>query len=166
MSRLYTIVKMIWQTLRRSPGAAITIQVESQLGETREIEYYQLPGISAGPTPQDRAATIDMKGFRVAVASQNYRIEIEPEAGQVIIYSTNAAGDTEQARIGLNTDGTIDLNGTSKTLVTHSELDTALQAMLTAINANLAAKLDGAGSPGTATLDISAANATTLRTDG
>jgi hypothetical protein len=166
MSRLYTIVKMIWQTLRRSPGAAITIQVESQLGETREIEYYQLPGISAGPTPQDRAATIDMNGYRVAVASHNYRVEVEPEAGQVIIYSTNASGDTEQARISLNTDGTIDLNGTGKTLVTHAELNTALQLMLTTINANLGAKRDGGGTAGTATLDISAAEAATLRTDG
>jgi len=171
MSRLYTIVKMIWQTLRRSPGAAITIQVESGLGESREIEYYQLPGISAGPTPQDRAATIDMNGFRVAVGSHNYRISVEPEAGQLIIYSTDSAGGTEQARVSLNTDGTIDLNGTGKTLVTHAELDTALQLLVAYINGHTHAGVSaGSGTSGPpsapGSLDISAAEAATLRTDG
>jgi hypothetical protein len=118
MSRLYTIVKMIWQTLRRSPGAAITIQVESGLGESREIEYYQLPGISAGPTPQDRAATIEMNGFRVAVGSHNYRVAVEPTAGELIIYSTDADGSAAQAMVRLAPDGKISISNTAADLTT------------------------------------------------
>jgi len=171
MNRLYTIVKMIWQVLRRSPGEAITIQVESGLGETREIEYYQLPGISAGPTPQDRAATIEMNGFRVAVASHNYRVSVEPQAGELIIYSTNADGSSAQAMVRLKPDGNIDMNGDSKTLVTHAELDSALQGLVSYINSHTHSGVStgsGASGPPSApgTLDISAAEAVTLRTDG
>jgi hypothetical protein len=171
MNRLYTIVKMIWQVLRRSPGEAITIQVESGLGETREIEYYQLPGISAGPTPQDRAATIEMNGFRVAVASHNYRVSVEPQAGELIIYSTNADGSSAQAMVRLKPDGNIDLNGDSKTLVTHAELDSALQGLVSYINSHTHSGVStGSGASGPpsvpGTLDISAAEAATLRTDG
>ena len=172
MNRLYTIVKMIWQVLRRSPGEAITIQVESGLGESREIEYYQLPGISAGPTPQDRAATIEMNGFRVAVASLNYRVAVEPQTGELIIYSTDADGAATQAMVRLKTDGNIDLNGDSKTLVTHGELDAALQGLVDYINAHTHTISSGS-SAGTTTppvsstsLDISTAEAATLRTDG
>jgi hypothetical protein len=171
MNRLYTIVKMIWQVLRRSPGEAVTIQVESGLGESREIEYYQLPGISAGPTPQDRAATIEMNGFRVAVASHNYRVGVEPQAGELILFSTNADGSASQAMVRLKPDGNIDLNGDGKTLVTHAELDTALQGLVDYINAHTHSGVSSGSStsgppsaPGT--LDISAAEAATLRTDG
>lgn len=169
MNRLYTIVKMIWQTLRKAPGAAITIQVESATGENREIEYYQLPGISAGPTPEDRAATVDLGGYRVAVASHNYRIEVEVDAGAVTIYSTNAAGDTVQSRIDLDVDGNIDLNGNTKTFVTHAELNTALQSFITALNLHTHPDpVSGTSGPPTTpmTLDISAATTTTIRTDG
>ncbi len=60
--------------------------------------------------------------------------------------------------------GEIQLNGSSKSLVTHAALNTALQSMLTAINANFALKLDTAGSPGVTTLNISAAEATKVKT--
>jgi len=110
-----------------------------------------------------------MNGFRVAVGSHNYRISVEPEAGQLIIYSTDSAGGTEQARVSLNTDGTIDLNGTGKTLVTHAELDTALQLLITALNSHTHPD-PVSGTSGVPTtplsLDISAAEASTLRTDG
>jgi len=61
---------------------------------------------------------------------------------------------------------TIQLNGSSKLLVTHAELNTALQSMVTAINNALATKKDEPGSPGTVTLDISAAKTTTVKTGG
>jgi len=60
----------------------------------------------------------------------------------------------------------IQLNGSSKLLVTHAELDTALQSMVTAINGALATKKDEPGSPGSVTVDISAAKTTTLKTGG
>lgn len=56
-----------------------------------------------------------------------------------------------------NDDGTIELNGNLNSAVTYAALNAGLQAMLTLINANFALKLDGAGAPGTSTLDISGA---------
>jgi hypothetical protein len=167
VNRLYTTVKMIWQVLRTAPGKAITVQVTNALGEDREIEYYQLPGISAGPTPEDRAATIDMQGYRVAIASHNYRVEVETEAGALTIYSTNATGDTVQARIDLDTAGNIDLNGSARTLVTHAELDMALQGLVNALNLHTHPDpASGTSGPPSAplSLDISAAEAATVRT--
>jgi phage gp45-like len=65
--------------------------------------------------------------------------------------------------VRLNNDGTIELNGNSNNAVTYAALNAGLQAMLTAINANLALKLDGAGAPGTSTLDISGAEENTVK---
>jgi len=60
----------------------------------------------------------------------------------------------------------IDLNGNSKSFVTHSELDAALQTYVTAVNAFFQTKLDGGGTPGTLSIDISAAKTTTVKTGG
>lgn len=60
----------------------------------------------------------------------------------------------------------IDLNGNTKSFVTHTELDTALQSFILSLNAQFAAKLDGGGSPGTLTLDISTSKTTTVKTGG
>lgn len=58
----------------------------------------------------------------------------------------------------------IHLNGDSKSLVTYADLNTALQTLVSGINAALATKLAGASSPGTLTIDISAAEASTIKT--
>ena len=67
------------------------------------------------------------------------------------------------AYVKWNDDGTIELNGDLNSAVTYSALNTALQAMLGAINSNFALKLDGAGAPGTSSLDISAAEVTEVK---
>lgn len=58
----------------------------------------------------------------------------------------------------------INLAGNTKTLVTHSALSTALSTFLTALNALFATKLNGGGSAGTLTLDISTSEATKAKT--
>ena len=58
----------------------------------------------------------------------------------------------------------LDLNG-ANTMVTYAALNAALQGLVTAINAFLAAKQDGAGAAGTMTLDISGAEAKKVRTE-
>lgn len=75
---------------------------------------------------------------------------------------------------------TVELNGDSKSFVTHSELNTALQGFVTKYNADMAAILAGATAAiaasglwltpltgiGSATLDISASSTTTIKTGG
>jgi len=107
MNRLYTIVKTLFATLRKAPGDAVVVQVESEAGENRELEYYQLPGIASGPTPEDRAATVNLQGYRVVVGSHNYRVGVEVESGQTRIYSTPSDGSAVKGEVDLQTDGTI-----------------------------------------------------------
>jgi hypothetical protein len=61
----------------------------------------------------------------------------------------------------------IHLNGSTKTFVTHAELDMALQTFVTALNLTLATKKDEPlSTPGALTIDISAAETTTIKTGG
>lgn len=72
--------------------------------------------------------------------------------------------DGEKLRV-ISPDG-IELNGNSKTFVTYAALNTALQGLVLAINTALGTKESGASSPGTLSLDISAAETTTVKTGG
>lgn len=167
MGWLRTVTGISFKKKGAAPGKSVIIQTESSGGQERNSEMYHNPGISSGPTKSDRIIEVSAgSGVRVAIAAHNYRIEVEVIDGETIIYSTNTAGDTVKSVIKLDNAGNIDLNGDGKKFVTHAELDTALQAFITALNINIGTKLDGAGTPGTASLDISAAETTTIRTDG
>lgn len=65
-----------------------------------------------------------------------------------------------------NDSGNITLNGDTKSFVTHTELDAALQSFITALNITLGTKLDGAGVPGTLSINISTAKTNTVKTGG
>lgn len=83
------------------------------------------------------------------------------EDDDVIIYYD---GSTKTVKI----DGAdkIELNGNSKYFVTHTELNTALQTFVSALNVLFGTKLDGGGTPGTLSLDISSAQTQTIVTGG
>jgi hypothetical protein len=87
------------------------------------------------------------------------------DPGKVSDNNDNLIIEIDNANIRVNGQN-IELNGNTKRFVTYTELNTALQLMVTAINANFATKLNGAGSPGTVTLDISAAETQTIKTGG
>ena len=124
-----------YDTKGAAPGKAVLVKTAAAGSQERETEMYHNPGILSAPTKNDRVISIPLgTGTRVIVASHNYRVEIEPEAGETIIYSLNQAGDTVKAQIKLDNDGNIDLNGSGKSFVTHAELDAALQSFITAHN--------------------------------
>ena len=68
----------------------------------------------------------------------------------------------EDGLIEIKTDGNVEINGNADNAVSYTDLDTALQGLVTAINAALATKLDGAGSAGALTLDLSASKVDTV----
>ncbi len=166
MGRLVEAVKSLFDKRTTAPGKCVIIQTKA--GDIdRTTELYHPPGISSAPTKGDRVIEIPLgAGVRVAVATHNYKIEVEPLSGETIIYSTDSDGNTVKAQIKLDGSGNIDLNGNNKKLVTHAELNTALQSLVAAINANFATKQDAAGAPGTLSIDISAAETQTVRTGG
>ena len=88
-------------------------------------------------------------------------IVIETPKGGVIIINE----DTEDIEITPSGSGEVHLKGDSKSLVTYSALNTALGNLVTAINALFGSKLDGGGTAGTLTLDISGAEAANVKTD-
>jgi phage gp45-like len=85
----------------------------------------------------------------------------------------NASADVDIDATGkITQDGTaIELNGNSKRFVTYSELNTALQLLITALNTHVHTGVTtgpgSSGSPATPlTLDISASETTTIKTGG
>lgn len=116
--RLFNIVATAYRALRSAPGKAVVVQLETQLGEQREIELYQLPGVASSPTPGDKIATINLGGYRIGIATQNYRVDLDVAAGTTTVYSTNAAGDAVQAQIRLGADGLVSISNTTGDLTT------------------------------------------------
>jgi hypothetical protein len=112
MARIARIVKSMFKRRAAAPGKAVVLQTVSQGGEERTVELFHPPGISSGPTPDDRVAVVPIGSgaFRIAVATHNYRVEVEPGAGETIIYSTNAAGDVVKAKVTLAANGNIEID--------------------------------------------------------
>ena len=153
-----------------NPGKSLIIKTLAAGNQERETELYNVPGIASGPTPNDIAVEVPSgTSGRIAVATQNYRLEIEVTPGQTKVYSTSTDGATLKSTIILDVDGNISLNGDTKKFVTHAELDTALQLFITSLNAHVHPD-PSSGSTGTPvppmTLDISASETTTIKTGG
>ncbi len=154
-----------------APGDSYIAQAEGAGGDVLTPEVYMLPGIVSCAPDGTLGVFMPFSGRRgVFVATNNYQIRIELLQGETTIYSTTPDGKTIKARIDLDGAGKIDLNGKTKRLVTHTELNTALQNMVTWINAHMhATAAPGPPVPPTPpplTLDISAAETQTVRTGG
>ena len=166
-----------------APGKAVIIQTIAAGNQERTSEMYHNPGISSAPTKNDRIISIPVgTGTRVAIATHNYRINVEVTDGETKVYSTDATGENVKSVIKLDNAGNIDLNGDSKKFVTYTELNTALQSFKTTIEASIASAIighthsgvttgpgvsgPGAGAGSAIALDISASETTTIRTGG
>lgn len=161
------------RALRNAPGPTVIVKGLGLGGVTREASLYQQHGLRSRPVAGSRGVFVPFgSGSRegVVIATENYTLDITLDEGGAAIYSTDAAGAV-QALIKLRADGSVELNGDSKRLVTYGELNTALQAFKTLINAHvhsggtLALGLTGTPSVPT-TIDISASQTSTLKTGG
>lgn len=134
----------------------LILQVELITGEdTRSIEIFSSSDFN--PANGTRVYICNVSdSYQVAVATSD-GITPESEPGEVEIYSTDNPVTAKQARIYLNKDGEIILNQGTKSAVNYVDLNTQLQLLVTAINSALASKLDGGGSAGVLTLDLTTA---------
>lgn len=170
MATLCRIANAKYAKKDRAPGDSITGDSVAAGGEQRTPEVYSSPGIVALPGDGVRGVQVYLEGGRtVVVATYNYQIKINLAKGETAVYSTTANGQTVKAVALFKVDGTIELNGSSKTFVTHAELNTALQNFITALNLHThPTAAIGPPSPPTApmSINISSAATTTIKTGG
>ncbi len=145
-------------------GTKDVLKLQVQIADPDDIqtvEYMSSAGDDTIP-PVGSIVTILSAGsaWKIAIASQD-NIAPSMSEGERKIYSSS--GGSIQAFINFLNGGNLELNGNGNSAVTFAALNTALQILVTAINATFATKLNGSGSPGTLTLNISAAEENTVR---
>lgn len=147
---------------RDGTGNVLLLQVEmSDPDDIQTVEYMSGAGDDTIP-PVGSLVTILSVGraWKIAIAS-NDNISPGMSEGERKIYSSD--GGVIQAYINFLSTGVLELNGNGNSAVTYSALNTALQTLVTAINAVLATKLDGVGAVGVLSLDISASEENSVR---
>jgi phage gp45-like len=123
--------------------------------DTQTVELFSATGDDYIPPVGSDVIIAEIRpDWKVGIASKD-NITSSVNTGERKLYSQS--GDIIKAFINLLTTGIIELNGNSDFAVRFNALDTAIQTFITALNAALANKLDGSGTAGTLTLDISGA---------
>lgn len=142
----------------------IILQAEIIQGEdTRTIELFSQAGEDNNPANGCRVLIIPVSSSYQIGAAVSDDLAPEVNAGEREIYSTDNPVTQKKARIKLESDGNIILNQGTKSAINYTDLNSALQNLIIALNSALATKMDGGGSAGTLTLDISAAEVTKVK---
>lgn len=146
-------------------GAADVRLLQVQLSNASDIQtvqYMPMAGDDSPPQIGDLVVVMPIgPAFMVALGIQD-SIVPSMAAGERKLYSRDGAGAIA-AFINLLAGGDLELNGNVNTAIRFTPLDTALQLLVTAINAALATKADASGTAGALTLDISTAESPTVK---
>ena len=94
---------------------AKTLEFEENV---KEVEFFQTPGIVSGLTNSDEIVVIpiDGGGYKIGIASFNYKISISVTPGQTKIFSTDSTGLIKKAEIILDTNGKIKMSNSSQSI--------------------------------------------------
>lgn len=157
---------------RGSKNKAAQSKIESNGNNYAAMNCFA-PGIEINPADGEFLVINRIKdsdSFMVTIGGVNQNIAPTTDRGERLIYSVSADGKTKKASALFKNDGTLELNGNSKKLVTHAELNTAIQTFITALNLHVHTSA-AAGSPTTPpvtslSMDISSSATTTLKTGG
>lgn len=164
------------------PGYAIIVKGVGLGGAIIEAELLEDAGLTSHPPKDSFVVVIPAGSGRrqlYAIACKNNNSNLATDPGQTVLNSTSPDGKTVKAKIDLGIDGVISLNGDSKQLVTFTELNSALQGLVSSLNSQLAAIAAGAAAAistgglwatpltiGGLSLNITAAKTTTVKTGG
>jgi hypothetical protein len=131
----------------------LMLQVEmSSPDDIQTVEYVSLPGQDENPINGSKVYVIEVgSSYKIGIGVDD-GITPDMDTGEKRLYSLDDAGAI-QAFIKLLKSGIIHINGSADFAIRFNALDTALQAMLTALNADIVV----AGGAGSTTLDISGA---------
>lgn len=152
----------------QSKGQAVIVTGEAEPGNVQTPEVWSVAGVWAIPPDGSHGVYLPVGSGGLVVAVQNYGVAPPTLAkGEAAFGSTTADGKTIKALMVARADGTLELNGDGKRLVTWDELNTALATLAATLTAHVHPSL-GSPSPGLVGLavDISAAKTTTLKTGG
>ena len=125
---LVNILESTIEKIKTAPGKSQVLKTESFPGDTLSPELYQTPGIFSRAPKGSKGIFIPLAGSRsvgAVVGTNNYKIEHDIKTGELIVYSSNAEGDTIKASIYFKDDGNIELNGNGDNAVRYSKLETA-----------------------------------------
>lgn len=154
------------QEIRKNRDGGVDVrllQVQlSNASDIQTVQYLPMAGDDSPPQIGDLVAVMPIgPAFMVALGIQDSVVP-SMTAGEHKIYSRDGAGNIA-AFINLLAGGDLELNGNANTAIRFTPLDTALQLLVTAINAALATKADASGAAGALTLDISASESPTVK---
>ena len=138
---------------RDSVTEFIMLQVEFLPDDVQTVALYSQAGEDTSPPDGSQVIVLQIgEAFKIAIASDD-GISPSMEPGEKKIYSS--LDSDIKAFINLLNSGIIELNGNTDFVVRFNALNTALQTMLSSLNADIIS----AGGTGNTTLDISAAKA-------
>ena len=137
-------------------GDSIIATGEGSAGKGETAQVYGQAGFISNPAKDVKGIRFRIGSLDIIIGAFNYKVPLPDNPGDSKVYSTDADGN-EKATCKLLADGTIEINGNTDNAVSFTDLNTALQGLVTAINANFALKLDGGGTPGTLTLSLTGA---------
>lgn len=131
----------------------LLLQVQmSNPDDMQTVEYVPLPGQDENPINDSKVYILEVgPGYKIAIGADD-GVTPTAAAGEKYLYSVDSAGAI-QAILKLLSSGIIEVNGNADFAVRFDALDTALQNMLTALNADIVV----AGGAGSTTLDLSGA---------
>lgn len=115
------IVKNILSSFKKFGQNANNSQVSKTLefsDVVREVEFFQTTGFRSGLTSNDEIIVIpiDGGGYKIGIASNNYKINISVNPGQTKIFSTDLTGLIKQAEIILDTNGKIKMSNSTQSI--------------------------------------------------
>lgn len=172
LPELIKVIKSKIATIKNYPGPSVVVNGRGL--RDIETESYGLAGVVNLPPEGTRVIYLPYGGTRrgACLGGHNYKIQHNLSQGEIKIFSTNADGDTAQAEITLKADGSIivtgnsvEINGNTKSFVTHAELDTALQTFVKALNLHVHG---ASGTPPVTpmSINISTSATTSVKTGG
>lgn len=153
MVKIGTITGHEIRTNKNGAAARIILQVQlTNPDDIQSVELVTLPGQKEIPINGTRCYILEVsESHKIAFAVDDGIISTV-DTGEKELYSLDSDG-VIQAFIKLLETGIIEVNGNNDFAVRFNALETALQTMLTALNADIVT----AGGSGGTTLDISAA---------
>lgn len=123
------------EQFQNAPGKSILVDTKSH--GTDDGELYQQSGIYSRPQDNIDGVVVDCNGNNIIIATHDYRLDISLEKGEMLVYSYDSDG-VMKGKHKIDIDGNHIFNDGIKSAVSHALLNTALQTMVTAINANFA----------------------------